>query len=475
MMALHWFAAELGGLRRGRLMAGTSLVVAGVLLAIGLLAVTTESAFVTFATIAYVMLPLMMAPMAAAWMKAPRATGLTRAIFTSPSTQAVHFWVRVAVLVVLAFTYLLATLPILGVFVAFSGFQVVQGKFLALAALLAASSLAVGILLGVATPGRGLAAPVGGAVLFALASIIAVMSMDSLQQAGSSKTLLRAMHVLPAPLAWESLSLSIASAKVNADPWRSALALAGQTLGLLCAGAYLAIRAQGPESWRILGAGRLVVALLVAAVIASPVVAASVDYSGRGVPLNPGIEVFGGGNEYPVWLVKAHDGTPNVKTGPSNDAAHFALHRPTAVDFVYYLRIAPEDAVSVKGVAVQRNADVRVDVPANALAEAVQGRESFAFLGQATNYDGERISHGTILRVPATVTSLRTTDLGKVTASLNVTITFTDSHAGVPAETTHMTVFTYVDSASTWILGVGLLPVAVIGIDQAARWIRRRA
>lgn len=395
------YLEELKALMRARGAWWAAAAVLGLLTLAAVLLGPAANGVFAFSFFALGIVPIAFAPLAAAWLALPRATLLSHRLFTAPVSRAGHLAARVLALGTLGAAYVAATLPILlalGAEMGVGGIPDGARAWLLVGLGLVAYGVSFGLLLATLLPGSvaGPTALAGGTmVLSLLAGLLKGLFVDALGDGFA----MRALHLLPHVALFDALAISPgAKGIVPASPAREGLAFLLLVLAMFGSALWAQLRAQGVDGWERPRA-RPAVALLLALVVATPLVVAAGEY--EPAPQQPQ------GAPPTLAATLRAPGEPLGFRSVADEAFHeaplVALDEWTAVDLVL---VVPLRA----GAQLER------------LEVAVEGGEGIsARLTSGRSFDepqGERVewaSGGMAYRIP-----MRVHATGKLGAGLNV-------------------------------------------------------
>lgn len=361
----------------------------------------------------FVLLPTALLPMAAWRVSHARSSRFLQAVFTTPVTQAQYLLAQYLVVLTVGALYVATTLPYFAVHAAH--IDLPEGAWLwpVVGLALAAAYAALGALLGVLFTSRGSLAAVVVAFAVAIWANLAWALLSSFvrMQPGLLRSLgLHAISTSPAMLLMGAFGL--APGVASEAPWRAGLAFVLLLLLALGGALWTFARAQAVETWEARGARAGVVALLLVALVASPLVIASAEYEKGGI--QRGFSWSGGGAG--VTAVLAPRGAPlTVLQQPFWEHESLPAGRAFEADLILGIFLPPD----ANGTLERAEVDLR--------GERVRVEGTPAVLGAddvVTAQVGRDGPQGAVLRVPLTVTLLDPGNLTMERYTVNATVSY---------------------------------------------------
>jgi ABC-type transport system involved in multi-copper enzyme maturation permease subunit len=422
---------ELKATMRGRF---AWLGVGVVLLALGGLATaaTQDSWLDGYGIVAYFLVPLTFIPLSAGMIAGPRASRFVESVFTAPVERSTWFAAKILVLVTLAAAYYAALVPMLLVYVVHVGWPALLAKLLLWAPLLLATSVMIGILIGVLFIGRSVAAPAatGMGVLLVYAALVPLQELLTAQGNGAS----RSGHVTlasPAVLLKNGLGFALATSSVPATTLRTWIAIGIVVALAVILAAWTFLRAQGVETWEATGSQRWTVGLGVAAMVILPMTIADTNYDRPAPPVNhaPSIRAVFARAGSSLGLALPGGQLPGrcCSTILNRDEwPSLSTDTVTARDLFVLLPVDVRDRVEDLHVDVAGADGLEVVVDPTAVATAVQHLEvrRYGPQGGPVGRDGSRIASGWVARIPVGLDPTHPWDTGGMRYPIDVTATY---------------------------------------------------
>lgn len=424
------YIEELKAMTRGHFAwigAGAILLAVGGVATVG----TQDTWLDGYGIIAYFLVPLAFVPLSAVALASPRANRFVESVFTAPVERRDWLIAKILVLLTLAAGYYLALFPMMLVYTHHVGFPLLLKKFLLWTPSLLVASVAVGTLIGVLFIGESIAAPAatGMAVLLAYAGFVPLQELMVAQGNGATRT----GHLTlasPAVLLKNAFGFTLVAPTIPTSLRWTWISLLFVVLGSLVLAIWVFLRAQGVETWEVTRGQRIFIALVLAAFIVVPTVAAETSYDvpaphANSAPAIQAIFARSGSN-----LALTYPGTSPAprccSTILNRDDWPLSTDEPARRDLLVLLPVETKQGVSDLHIQVLGENGLEAVADPAALVPSAQSLETRSYVGDSgpPAADGHHVVKGWVARVPVTLTPTKPWDIGGDRYPLRVTATY---------------------------------------------------
>ncbi len=424
------YVEELRATMRGRF---AWLGAAVVLLAIGALAAagTQDTWLDGYGIIAYGLVPLTFIPIAAGMIAAPRANRFVECVFTAPVRRRDWLVAKLLVLLTLAAAYYVSLVPMMLVYSSHAGMPPLLREFLIWTPGLLVTSVAAGTLIGVQFIGGSLAAPTGTGMGLLLAYAALIPLQELLVAQGNGAT--RSGHITlasPAVLLKNALGFTLVASTIPATTVWTWISLLVLTIASVALAAWIFLRTQGVETWEATRGQRWTIGLVIAGMVAFPVIFADVNYE-TAAPRPSNAPVIRGlfpRNGPGLALVRPGAAAPPRCCNPllNREEWPFGTDELTRRDLLIMLPVASTQRVSNLKARIAGENGLEILAEVDALADAGQHLETHVYSNDSgpAAADGRHVVTGWIARIPVTLNPTKPWDIGGNRYPLMVTATY---------------------------------------------------